>query len=462
MAMVLCISSVIPAFSQPSRVNFNHLDHLTEKIQLLGDSVSVVHVYANYPDYKWVGAAESGLEGIACVDDAARAAVMYLRHYESTKNEDDLLRAKSLLKFVMKMETDDGMFYNFILKDHSINKNGNTSFRSFGWWASRGVWCMSAGYRILKDIEPAFAESLKQHIERTFPHIDSLFINYNQFRFVDRYRIPKWLLYDSGTDVTSELMLGLVEYYSATHDPKVMLYIRKFADGLMAMQDGTINKYPYGLHRSWQTKWHMWGNGQTQALASAGRLLNDSRMIRSAEREAKGFYSRLLVEGFKKEMDLTDTSATLTYEQIAYAVRPMAVGLIRLYEATGKILYLKMAGLAASWLFGNNILNQAMYDTATGRCYDGIRDSISVNRNSGAESTIEALSTIVEMEQYPPVNKYLDYKRVRYERAGNYLYGVFQNDAHDELTLVIDLKNARTSILEGVSSNRFLSRIRKR
>lgn len=453
------LALVISASSQTSLVNFKHLEHLTEKIEIMGDSVSVVHVYANYPEYEWVGAAESGLEGIACVDDAARAAVMYLRHYELTGNRESRSRAKSLLKFVMKMETNDGMFNNFILKDHTINRTGGTSFTSFGWWASRGVWCMSAGYRTLKTSDPVFARELKNKIELTFPHIDSLFANYHQFRSINGYRIPKWLLYESGADVTSELMLGLIEYYSATHDVRVKSFIKKFADGLMAMQDGDVKTYPFGLHRSWQTMWHMWGNGQTQALASAGKLLKDKRMIQSAEREAKGFYSRLLIEGFKKEMDVSDTSKALTYEQIAYAVRPMTAGLIRLYEATKKTEYLKMAGLTASWLFGNNVLHQTMYDTVSGRCFDGIRDSTSVNKNSGAESTIEALYTIVELEHYSLAKKYAGFKQVQHSRTSNYTYAVFHNDSQDEVILAININKGEVSVLEGKASKAFLSEL---
>jgi hypothetical protein len=75
---------VFPLKSQgrESLLNFSHLEHLTEEIPFSGDTVSIVHVYANYPDYRWTGAAESGPEGIACVDDAARAAVLYLRHHQ--------------------------------------------------------------------------------------------------------------------------------------------------------------------------------------------------------------------------------------------------------------------------------------------------------------------------------------------------------------------------------------------
>ncbi len=41
-----------------------------------------------------------------------------------------------------------------------------------------------------------------------------------------------------------------------------------------------------------------------------------------------------------------------------------------------------------------------MYSLSTGRCYDGIISSGNVNRNAGAESTIEALLTLQKVENY--------------------------------------------------------------
>jgi hypothetical protein len=271
--------------------------------------------------------------------------------------------------------------------------------------------------------------------------------------------MPHWLLYESGTDVTSELLLGLIEYYAATHDPGVKNIITKEADGLMVMQDGDMKTFPFGLHRSWQTMWHMWGNAQTQALASAGKMLKNKKMIGSAEREAKGFYSRLLIDGFMKELDVIDTSKTLRYEQIAYGVRTLTVGLIRLYEATKKVEYLKMAGLASSWLFGNNVLHQRMYDPTTGIGFDGIHDSVTVNKNSGAESTIEALFTLIELERYPAARKYSGYTKIKRGETADYLYAVFENNAHNVLTLGIDLKKSRLFLLEGKDSARFEAKI---
>lgn len=471
--------SIVLAQERPSFVNFDHLDHLTETIQFYGDTVSIVHIYANYPDYHWIDAKESGPEGIACVDDAARAAVVYLRHYELTKNESSLTKAKSLLRFVIKMQTDDGEFYNFIFADHTINRTGKTSFKSFGWWAARGVWSMSLGYRIFstsrlrpygsidplgvvdKEYDPQFADLLKNRIALSIPHVETLMKKYGEVRTVGQLRIPQWLLYESGADVTSELLLGLTEYYRATSDERVKLLIKKLADGLMVMQDGNAATFPHGLHRSWETTWHMWGNGQTEALAYAGKICSDTAMIRSAEIEAHDFYSRLLILGFMKELDVANPGMKSEYEQIAYAIRPMAVGLLRLYEATQNVLYLKMAGLAASWFFGNNTLQQSMFDADNGICFDGITDSLTINRNSGAESTIEALHTIVELEQYPTANKYMKYRKGAVGSSVEFLYAAFHNDGGEELTLALDTTRAVVLLLEGKESIDFRKRIKE-
>ncbi|MDP2884796.1 MAG: hypothetical protein Q8P51_07240 [Ignavibacteria bacterium] len=440
---LILMFAVATAFSQPQKnslVNFAHLRHLTQEIALNGERVSIVHVYANYPSYEWVEAADSGEEGMACVDDGARAAVVYLRSYELRKDASSLASARSLLRFVMSMQADDGQFYNFVRRDCSINRDGKTSFKSFGWWAGRGVWALSLGYRVLKDVDSRFADDLKRCIRRSLPHVEQLIAQYGRTRKIVGFRLPKWLLYESGADATTELMLGLIEFYRATDDEHVKAHIQKLADGLIMMQDGDIRTFPFGAHRSWETIWHSWGNSQSHVLAYAGGVLRDKKMIASAEKEAKGFYARLLIDGILKEWNLAEPKKKSAYEQIAYGIRPMTLGLLRLYDATNNEVYLKMAGLAASWLFGNNVLHQSMYDPATGRCFDGISDSTSLNRNSGAESTIEALYTLLEIEQYPLARKYLNYKKKSSRSTKETLSATFQNDAGNALVLTLNLK----------------------
>ncbi len=450
--IAIVISTVcMISFAQQSLVNFSHIEHLSERIVLDGDSVSIIRIYADYPSYNWVDASS---EGITCVDDAARIAVAYLRHYELTKNAMSKNKAKEYLKFVLKLQAKDGQFYNFINADHSINRDGKTSFKSFGWWAARGVWCYGLGYRILEKEDPRFAAQLKAGIEKTFIHIDTLLLQYRKKREISGYTIPQWLLYESGSDATTELVLGLTEYYTATADKKVRSYIEKFCDGMMQMQNGDIRTFPFGLHRSWETMWHAWGNGQTQALAQAGKVLKNKRMIASSQREADGFYSRLLIQGLKREFDVADSSKNREFEQIAYDIRPIVIGLIRLYEATNDKKYLTMAQIAGSWFFGNNAVTAQMYDPTTGRCFDGIHSYTEFNKNSGAESTIEALNAIIELEQYDTTNEFIKYKRLSNGDNGTFLFALYSIDK-DEIGLVIDKKQGVVSVITGKSLSEF-------
>jgi len=55
-------------------INYKHLDYLYQEVNLPnGIQAGVIHIYSNYPDYKY---AIEPKEGFACVDDAARALIL--------------------------------------------------------------------------------------------------------------------------------------------------------------------------------------------------------------------------------------------------------------------------------------------------------------------------------------------------------------------------------------------------
>jgi hypothetical protein len=264
------------------------------------------------------------------------------------------------------------------------------------------------------------------------------------------------LISETAADATSELLLGLVAYQKASLDPDVGVLIDHFAAGIAQMQYGSMGAFPYGGHASWAEGWHGWGNAQTMALAEARRLA-------SAKREAEQFYPRLLVEGWLHSIPY-DNAAPRAFEQIAYAVRCVSVGLLRLADATGDVRYARMAGLAAGWLTGNNVAGVPMYDAQTGRGFDGINSPADVNRNAGAESTIEALFTLLEVEQHPEALRWVSARGeppVHLEKAGKrYAYRVFTAGADGEvrrLAVVMNLTDERTELLEGEALDLFLN-----
>lgn len=401
LAFIFMVSIVFPtqaeaAETQNSLVNLDHLDFLNEEITIDGKEMLITHIYSEYPNYEWVDDAD---EGIACVDDVARAAVVYLNHYEQTKNKASLEKAKKALNFVMYMQADDGEFYNFIFDDYSINTDGPTSKKSFDWWAARAMWSIGQGYKVFSETDPAYAKELKGSFLLANQALQKK-VNekYEEYNTVNGYKIPAWI---GGFDAMSNALLGLSEYYEVQKDPLVRDSMLKLGKGLSEYQFGSYTKYPFGAHLDWDgspTLWHAWGSGQSMALAKAGNLLNKEEWIESAQQEADQLFTHILVTGMIKEMAPTPTKD----EQIAYGVNMLTQAFTELYHATNEKKYAQYAGIAASWYTGNNDANFQMYDPETGRGYDGLNGVTGkVNMNSGAESTIEALMSIQAIQQLP-------------------------------------------------------------
>ena len=76
----------------------------------------------------------------------------------------------------------------------------------------------------------------------------------------------------------------------------------------------------------------------------------------------------------------------------------MVFAALEAHKITGEKKYAVYAANYAGWFFGDNNQNEQIYFPDTGICFDGLNEN-SVNNNSGAESTIEALLLLQEIEQ---------------------------------------------------------------
>jgi hypothetical protein len=259
----------------------------------------------------------------------------------------------------------------------------------------------------LHERDPAYAKILQQHLQKTFVYLDTLLQHYPRTAEINGFKSPRWLLYNSAGDATSELVLGLGAYDRAAKDPAVKAYLEKLGESFLAMQLGDEKNFPHGAFLSWQNIWHGWGNSQTQALASIAKPVQRKDFLEAAKREAEFFYPYLLKNNFPREMQFSRKGAqiravkTEPYEQIAYALRPMIVGALRIAESAEEPRFAELAADLALWFFGKNAARKPMYAPNTGRGFDGIRSKTEINRNAGAESTIEALYSIFEIEANP-------------------------------------------------------------
>ncbi|MBU1101007.1 MAG: hypothetical protein KKA84_11445 [Bacteroidetes bacterium] len=392
--------SDVPETSK-SEVNLNHLDHLYEDVFFMGDTVGIVHIYCEYPDYKWVDDSD---EGIACIDDVARGAVVYLKDYELSNSQSSLKKAKRLLSFISKMQAENGWYYNFVFPDLSINETHQNSVAQPGWWSWRAIWALLNGYKIFNSIDAPYALELKNQLDSTMPLIKEYLPKTELLKTVEGIQVPTWLPYESASDQAALIVICLTEYMQLFDDTSLIPYANKLADGIVAMQVGSETEFPHGAFLCFDNLWHGWGSSQSYSLLIAGGYLNNPKYINAALFEIDNFHRYLIENKFLQEFSIEKTESGYNtlyekeYPQIAYQLRTMLYASTEAYKVTGDSKYLKFSEEILKWFSGKNSANTPMYDPLTGRCFDGIQNEGYVNKNSGAESTIEALLAILQLE----------------------------------------------------------------
>jgi hypothetical protein len=396
---VVLLNTNVSYHAQEDLVNLDHLKHLTESVTIDGREMAIVHIYSEYPDYEWVDDAD---EGISAVDDVARAAVVYLWEYERTGDESLLQLARRCLEFVRYMQADDGEFYNFVFtREGRINERGGTSFKSLGWWAMRGLWALGEGVRVFDTVDAAYADELAGAYLRTESAISATMGNYGQYTTLHGFEIPAWIPANEPA-IAAIGLLGMSAYHNARPNDTTTEIITKVADAIAEYRLGTHSEYPFGMHPTNSNApgfWHNWGAHMPHALVMAGMALDRQDWIDSAAESANSFLLRQLA--FEPFRHIGVVPYRL--EQIAYGTNMLVQTYVALYRTTGEERYAQLAALAGSWYFGNNMAGVQMYYPDTGRTFDGINGPVSfrVNRNSGAESTIEGLMSLIALDSLP-------------------------------------------------------------
>ena len=412
-----------PAANQPppvvntGLVKTAHLDYLYTPVTFsTGTKAAGVYIYSEAPDYHLV---EASGEGFTCVDDVSRAALVYLRSTDFASDTAIQAKAFNLIRFILEMQSPNGYFYNFLFSNASINTFGSTSINNPNWWSWRALQALTEGEPLVKNLDAALYGKMDLAVTKLVAQVKNDLAYLPQTtKVVNGITVPQWLPAGSATDQAALLILGLIPYCVATGDAPAKDYVKKLAVGLVLMQAGDATNYPYGCFLSWENTWHAYGNIQAYALMQASTFLNDPQYTAKAMVEVDNFYPWLLQHGYKSSFELTKNGTVFqpfnekSYEQIAYGISPMVLASIRAYEISGDDKYADLAGHLAAWLLGANELNVKMYDVSTGRCYDAISSGTTVNYNSGAESTIEALLTLEKVEANAAVKTALDkYKK---------------------------------------------------
>jgi len=385
-------------------VNKSHLDYLYKEIEMNGRQMAVIHIYSNAPEYNYVDDAD---EGYACVDDAARAAIFYLEYYKAYNDNSSLNKYYKLVEFLLFMQAENGFFYNFVWKDNSINTTFKTSVAEPNWWSWRALWALMENYTEFKNSNDDRAVRVMQSVGKAIEAIKQLTTKERGEIIIDGLNLPDWLPEHTAADQSAILILLLSNYYQNSSDNEILAYVNSLVEGVMMMQIKDTESEYNGAFLSWENTWHGWGNSQSYALLKAYKILNDEKILASALSELNNFYDLLIKKNFmsyfkvKKSCHQIETVESKQFSQIAYNIRPMIFALLEAYNITSDSSYAIKAGQAAQWFIGRNPAREVMYNPHTGIFYDGIESEDLVNKNSGAESTIEGLLSLLRISLNP-------------------------------------------------------------
>jgi hypothetical protein len=351
-------------------------------------------------------------QGAYNADDTARAAVVYLRHWKQTGDADSRHKAYELLRTVAYHQTTEGASAgNVVLwmqPDGELNPSAepvelpDPSDSGPSYWTARTVWALGEGYAAFVDDDPAFAAFLEDRLALSRGAIErDVLSKYGQYTEADGMRVPAWLIVD-GADASAEAVLGLTAAVRAGDDTSATA-ARRLAEGIAAMASGNTRQWPYGAILPWAQSpamWHAWGSQMPAALAEAGALFGDDALVAPAITDATSFTTTLLTAGGPDNGWFPSPTDRV---QIAYGADSRVQSLFALADTTGSSAFAELAGMQAAWFFGANHAGARMYDPATGVTFDGLQPDGTVNRNSGAESTIHGLLTALALDAHPEV-----------------------------------------------------------
>src|SRR5205814_7426017 len=211
-------------------------------------------------------------------DDAARAAVVYLRSYEVTGDPHDRDEALALLSFVTAMEQGDGEFVNFIDARGRPNVTAPSSRKSMSYWSARALWALGEAVRVLAPEHLEQLTAMRPVLDRAVARLA---------REIDAGR-----LIGGSATATSEALLGLLSLERAEPSPHVASVDARTAELLVPLSVGNATTAPWGarLDRPDAT-WHAWGARSTEALATAAVVLHRPDLATAARREVDGLWA---------------------------------------------------------------------------------------------------------------------------------------------------------------------------
>lgn len=328
---------------------------LSRTITLDGRQCRAIAVYMVRSGEQWTfdDADDTGYEGVACVDDAARVARLFLEAGRRHDLPPALEEATGYLRFLQYMQLPDGRFVNFILNwQGERNLNGPTSVPSGPNWNARALRTFAIAAAATGD--PTYRDAFDKALQP----------------------VTEGVHY---ADIRALHVLAALEIYAQSKEAHLRRRITAWCDQIAGLRDDS------GRLLNWEHEGrpHLWGYLQPAALARAAHALNRRDWLRLATETVLGYLAERVHAAFPQRTVIPFEVSSVIYD------------LETLAEITGDGRYRELLFQARAWFRGRNAAQQPVYDAVRGAVADGI-DHGRLSENSGAESNIEGALALLD------------------------------------------------------------------
>lgn len=328
------------------------LRRLTGRVEAAGSEACAIAVYADVTA-RTFPATDLGYEGVACLDDAARAAILLCDVWRATAATSIRVWAAGLIGFVHYMQLDDGRFVNFVTDwVGTRNTTGPTSFPGGGFWHARGVRAMAKAWLTFDDDRSR--DGLLRGLAFVRTEID----------------VPP--------DVRSLHAMAAIDVLRAGRMPELRSDLERWCGEIAAQRWGDVLR-----DNPDESEPHLWGHVQEGVLADAGTFLGRPDLVGVARTSALAYLAPLIRSGFD--------APTIQ----PYGVASAIYCIDRLAAATGDSIFTELASQARAWFDGRNPARRPVYDRQQGWVHDGVDDGV-LNPHSGAESNVVAAQALLD------------------------------------------------------------------
>ena len=356
------------------RVNLNHLFRLTDDFGI------IQFAQLSLPD----------LSSGYTVDDNARALIAACSYYEGLgkvfksfspdiRKGELLKRIEIYLHFIGFVLGKDGLFYNYVKPDRSIDLEFNQK-ENLEDANGRTFWALAAA---------AATDSLPENIKQKALSLLKKRMEYSQMVESPRataFYIKGLCLLLKTRDEKKRTSYFLESNTKSSLSP----FLVRHSDRLVSLYRGVATE-----EWQWFEPYLTYSNAVfPEALLLGHEQTGNSEYLETGMKTLdfligqtflKGIYAPIGQDGWHHKM-----GERRYFDQQPEDASAMACALRTAYTITGKETYRKLMHEAFNWFLGDNSLKQVVYDRVTGGCYDGLGEG-QINLNQGAESTTSYL-----------------------------------------------------------------------